>query len=594
MEKKKGQSPFRKLMGFASYHKGKYAASVLLAVVGVVGGLIPYVGVSRIIIRLLAGAGSDVGFYLMWCAISGAGLVLKTICMNWSTALSHEATFSVIAEVRSKLVRKLAHVPMGCVLETPSGQFKNIIVEKADSLETPLAHVLPEMTSNLLIPFGIIIYMFILDWRMALVSLITLPLGFIFYLMMMRDYPEKYASVMKAGKHMSGTMVEYINGIEVIKAFNQSARSYAKFTDSVKANVNVVLDWIRSTQVYSDISQGVWPSVLVGVLPVGCLFYMDGSLGGGEFITITILSLGISGPILSAMIYTDDIAKIGAVVKEVGQVLDLPELNRPKKNKKLENRNIKLEHVCFSYEQGQEEVLSDINLEIKEGSITAFVGPSGGGKSTIAKLVASFWDVSAGRITLGGVDVRDIPLEQIMDEIAYVSQDNYLFNDTIRNNIRMGKPEATDEDVEAVAKASGCHDFIMKLERGYETATGGAGGHLSGGERQRIAIARAMLKDADIIIFDEATAYTDPENEAMIQEAVSKLIRGKTLIVIAHRLSTITDSDKIVVIENGRVVAEGTHELLLSDCKLYRRMFTAHMEVRDACTTDIEGRDILA
>ncbi len=579
METKKVQSPFRRLLGFASHHKGKYAASVLLAVVGVAGGMIPYVGVSRIIIHLLAGTRSDVGFYLMWCGISGGGLIVKTICMNWSTALSHEATFSVIAEVRTELSRKLARVPMGHVLETPSGQFKNIIVEKADSLETPLAHVLPEMSSNLLIPLGIIVYMFILDWRMALVSLITLPLGFIFYMVMMRDYPEKYAGVMKAGKHMSGTMVEYINGIEVIKAFNQSAKSYAKFTDSVNANMNVVLDWIRSTQVYSSISQGIWPAVLLGVLPMGCLFYMNGSLGGGEFITNVILSLGISAPILSAMIYTDDIAKIGAVVEEVGQVLDLPELNRPKENKKSENRNIVLEHVCFSY--GKEEVLSDVNLEINEGSITAFVGPSGGGKSTIAKLIVSFWDVSKGRITLGGVDLRDIPLEQLMAEIAYVSQENYLFNDTIRNNIRMGKPGATDEEVEAAAKASGCHDFIIKLEHGYDTVAGGAGGHLSGGERQRIAIARAMLEDASIIIFDEATAYTDPENEAMIQAAVSKLIVGKTLIIIAHRLSTITDSDKIVVIKNGRVQAEGTHEALMSDCKLYHRMYTANMEVRD-------------
>lgn len=580
MEKEKKKKPLKRLMDFASYHKGKYAASVLLAVIGVSGGLVPYAGVSQIIINLLAETRKDVGFYLMWCGISGVGLIIKTLCMNWSTALSHEATFSVIAEVRTKLVRKLARVPMGCVLETPSGQFKNIIVEKADSLETPLAHVLPEMTSNLLIPLGIIVYMFILDWRMALVSLITLPIGFIFYVMMMRDYREKYDSVMRAGKHMSGTMVEYINGIEVIKAFNQSANSYAKFTDSVKTNVNVVLDWIRSTQVYSAISQGVWPAVLLGVLPVGCLFYINGSLGGGEFITITILSLGISAPILSAMIYTDDIAKIGAVVAEVGQVLDLPELNRPKENKKFENRNIVLEHIGFSY--GKEEILSDVNLEIKEGSITAFVGPSGGGKSTIAKLIASFWDVNKGRITLGGIDVRDIPLEQIMNEISYVSQDNYLFNDTIRNNIRMGKPGASDEEVEAAAKASGCHDFIMKLEHGYETIAGGAGGHLSGGERQRIAIARSMLKDANIIIFDEATAYTDPENEAVIQEAVSRLILGKTLIVIAHRLSTITDSDKIVVIENGRVLAEGTHNVLLEECKLYHRMFTAHMEAADA------------
>jgi ATP-binding cassette subfamily B protein IrtA len=586
LEKERTQSSLKRLIGFASYHKGKYAASVLLAVTGVFGGLIPYVGVSRIIIDLLSDGKTELSVYMMWCGISGGGLVLKTICMNWSTALSHEATFSVIAAVRTKLIEKMARVPMGYVLETPSGQFKNTIVEKADSLETPLAHVLPEMTSNLLIPAGIIIYMFILDWRMALVSLVTLPLGFIFYTIMMKDYPEKYADVMKAGKHMSGTMVEYINGIEVIKAFNQSAKSYHKFTDAVTVNVNVVLDWIRSTQVYSTIAQGIWPAVLLGVLPVGCLFYMDGSLGGGEFITIAILSLGISAPILSAMIYTDDIAKISAIVGEVGQVLDLPELNRPNEKKRLENRNIVLDQVGFSY--GKEEVLSNVNLLIKEGTITAFVGPSGGGKSTIAKLIASFWEAGNGHITIGGVDVRDIPLKQIMDEIAYVSQDNYLFNDTIRNNIRMGKPGATDLEVEAAAKASGCHEFIIKLEHGYETFAGGAGGHLSGGERQRIAIARAMLKDANIIILDEATAYTDPENEAVIQEAVSRLIRGKSLIVIAHRLSTIIDSDKIVVIEKGRVAAEGTHEMLLADCALYRQMYTAHMEVRDTSTGYLE------
>lgn len=587
MEKEIVQSPFKRLMGFASRHKGKYVASVLLAVAGVAGGLLPYVGVSQIVIHLLKGVETDARFCLMWCGASGIGLIVKTVCMNWSTALSHKATFSVIAEVRTQLAWKLLHIPMGYILETPSGQFKNVIVEKTDSLETPLAHVLPEMTSNLLIPLGILLYMFILDWRMALVSLITIPLGFIFYGMMMRDYPEKYAEVLKAGAHMSGTMVEYINGIEVIKAFNQSAKSYVKFTDSVKANVDVVLNWIHATQTYSSISQGVWPAVLLGILPAGCLFYMDGSLGGGEFITIAILSLGISTPILSAMMYTDDIAKIAAVVGEVGQVLDLPELSRPREKKKLGNHDIMLEHVHFSY--GKEEVLHDVNLHILGGQVTALVGPSGGGKSTIAKLIASFWDVSKGQVTIGGIDVRDVPLEQMMDELAYVSQDNYLFNDTIRNNIRMGKQGATDAQVEEVAKASGCHDFIMKLEHGYETVAGGAGGHLSGGERQRIAIARAMLKDADIIIFDKATAYTDPENEAVVQEAVSRLIKGKTLLVIAHRLSTITDADKIVVIEHGRVLAEGRHEALLVGCDRYRRMFTAHMEVNDSYV--MAGRD---
>lgn len=580
MEESNSGSAYSRLLGFAKPHRVRYVASVLLAIIGVAGGLVPYFAVSQIIISLLDGMKDELSFYLIWSGIAGGGLIIKTVCMNWSTALSHEATFAVIGEVRTQMAEKLARVPMGYITETPSGQIKNTIVEKADSLETPLAHVLPEMTSNLLIPIGIIIYLFILDWRMALVSLVTLPIGFIFYMLMMRDYTEKYAGVVATGKHMSGTMVEYINGIEVIKAFNQSANSYAKFSDAVKNNVKVMMDWMRATQLYSTIAQGVWPAVLLGILPVGCIFMANGSLEGGVFITIAILSLGITGPILAAMIYTDDIAKIGTIMGEIGSILDLPELERPLAEKKLDGLDISLKHISFAY--GENDVLSDINLDIKEGSVTALVGPSGSGKSTIAKLIASFWEARSGSITVGGADIKEIPLRQLMSEIAYVSQDNYLFNNTVRNNIRTGRPAASDEEVEAAARASGCHDFIMKLEHGYETVAGGAGGHLSGGERQRIAIARAMLKDAGIVIFDEATAYTDPENEAVIQEAVSKLIQGKTLIVIAHRLSTITDADNIVVIQDGKVVSEGTHEELLGKCSLYQRMYSAHMEVRDA------------
>jgi len=470
--------------------------------------------------------------------------------------------------VRHRLAAKLSNVPMGYVLDTPSGKFKTTMVERVDGIETPLAHVIPEMTSNMLIPIGIIIYLFTLDWRMALVSLITIPIGFVAYMGMMKDYAVKYEASTNAGKHMSATVVEYINGIEVIKAFNQSANSYARFTDAVHKNTQFTLDWMRATQIYSAIAQNVWPAVLVGVLPVGCLFYINGSLSGPTFITIIILSLGIVGPIISAMMFTDDIAKIGTVVGDIGRILDEPDMVRPDKRARLASTDIQLEDVTFSYKD--EKVLNGVSMRVESGSVTALVGPSGSGKSTIAKLIASLWDINGGDIKIGGVSIKEIPVDQLMETIAYVAQDNYLFNDTIRNNIRMGKPGATDAEVEDVAKASGCHEFICNLEKGYETIAGGAGGHLSGGERQRIAIARAMLKDAPIVILDEATAYTDPENEALIQAAVSLLIADKTLIVIAHRLSTITDSDKIVVVKNGKVDAEGTHEELLKKSSLYK------------------------
>ena len=581
MDQSQGGNPFGRLIEFARPHKTGYIISVVLAVLGVAFGIVPYFATARMTIELLSG-NRDLSFYMVWCLISGGCFVLKAILMGISTRASHEATFEVLSEARRKIASKLTRVPMGYILNTPSGQLKNGMVERIEQLEVPLAHVIPEMTSNLLVPIAIIVYLFVLDWRMALVSLITIPVGMMCYMGMMKEYPKKYGEVVKAGNHMSATTVEYIGGIEVIKAFNQADNSYQKFTDAVHANADLILDWMKDTQKYSAIMMSVWPAALISVLPVGCLFYMNGSLSAATFITVTVLSLGIAGPLVAAMFFTDDIAKIGTVMGEIDGILNQPELVRPERKCDLQNLDIALENVHFAYEE--KEVLKGIDLTIPQGKITAFVGPSGSGKSTIAKLITSFWDVTGGLITIGGKSVKEISNDQLNDLISYVSQDNYLFNDTVRNNIRMGKPEASDSEVEQIAKASGCHEFIMNLEHGYETVVGGAGGHLSGGERQRIAIARAMLKNAPIVILDEATSYTDPENEAVIQEAISRLTKGKTLIVIAHRLSTITDSDQIVVVKDGTIQAKGTHEELLKECSLYHTMWTAHMDAKEVKT----------
>ena len=524
MDQSQGGNPFGRLIEFARPHKTGYIVSVVLAVLGVAFGIVPYFATARMTIELLSG-NRDLSFYMVWCLISGGCFVLKAILMGISTRASHEATFEVLSEARRKIASKLTRVPMGYILNTPSGQLKNGMVERIEQLEVPLAHVIPEMTSNLLVPIAIIVYLFVLDWRMALVSLITIPVGMMCYMGMMKEYPKKYGEVVKAGNHMSATTVEYIGGIEVIKAFNQADNSYQKFTDAVHANADLILDWMKDTQKYSAIMMSVWPAALISVLPVGCLFYMNGSLSAATFITVTVLSLGIAGPLVAAMFFTDDIAKIGTVMGEIDGILNQPELVRPERKCDLQNLDIALENVHFAYEE-----------------------------------------------------------KELNDLISYVSQDNYLFNDTVRNNIRMGKPEASDSEVEQIAKASGCHEFIMNLEHGYETVVGGAGGHLSGGERQRIAIARAMLKNAPIVILDEATSYTDPENEAVIQEAISRLTKGKTLIVIAHRLSTITDSDQIVVVKDGTIQAKGTHEELLKECSLYHTMWTAHMDAKEVKT----------
>lgn len=590
MQDVKKKTTMNWLWEWAGPHKGGYAASVVLALLGVACSMVPYFAISKIVVELLNG-GRNLNFYLLWLGICAAFWVLRYLFHSFSTTFSHKATFSVISEVRRRLTAKLAKVPMGYILNTPSGALKNTIVEKVDSIETILAHVVPEFTANIMVPVAIVAYLFTLDWRMALISLISLPLGLLCYMGMMVGYEPKWKNYVQTNKHLNATAVEYINGIEVIKAFNQSASSYEKFTNAAKDAANSVINWMKSTQVFFSIALAVLPATLVTVLPFGGWFYMNGSLPMESFIQIIILSLGIMPPIVSAFSYTDDLAKIKVVVEDITSVLNQPNLERPQQPIKLDGYEVALQNVCFGYNQQQ--VLDNVNLTIAPGSVTALVGPSGGGKSTIAKLIASLWDVGSGAVNIGGVNIKDIPLEQLNSTVAYVAQDNYLFNDTVRNNIRMGRLSATDAEVEAAAKASGCHNFIMQLENGYETIAGGAGGHLSGGERQRIAIARAMLKDAPIVILDEATAYTDPENEAVIQSAVAKLVQGKTLVVVAHRLSTITDSDKIAVVEAGRIIATGTHDELRQACPLYRDMWEAHIDAKDTAE-EKSGKEVLA
>lgn len=567
------------LMTFIKPHQAGFITSTVLAVLSVASGMVPYFAVAKMVNLLISGE-KTFSVYLIWGAAALVAYLLKSILHGISTRCSHEATFRVLSELRRAVADKLTRVSMGYLTDTPSGRLKTTMVERVEQMEVPLAHIIPEMTANLMIPVAIVVYLFVLDWRMALVSLLTIPVGILCYMAEMKEYPKKYGAVVQAGKHMSATTVEYINGIEVIKAFNQSAASYGKFTQAVRQSADLMLDWMKSTQGYSALMMTIWPAVLIGVLPIGCVFYMNGSLTTPDFITIAILSLGIVGPLVAAIFLTDDFSKIATITGEIGAVLSEPDLERPAQRKDLHGLDIDLRDVTFAYKDKQ--VLNGVTLNIRQGTTTALVGPSGSGKSTIAKLIASYWDAGGGSITIGGVDVKKLPPDQVMDLIGYVSQDNFLFNVSVWENIRMGRPEATDAEVETVAKASGCHEFIMSLDHGYDTVVGGAGGHLSGGERQRVAIARAMMKNAPIVILDEATSYTDPENEAVLQDAIGRLTRGKTLIVIAHRLSTITDADQIAVVEQGKILDVGTHEELLKRCPLYAQMWAAHTQVKDA------------
>lgn len=575
----KEKSPLLRIWELGESEHGRLKGAIVSALIGVLGGIIPYVAAAKVIIGIVINK-KDFSYYLLWLAIGLAGYLVRTLLYNFALALSHEAAFSILKDIRRRVLEKLPKLPLGKVMDTKSGKLKQIIVDQVESMETTLAHLLPEMTSNIIGPICVLIYLFVLDWRMALLSLVSLPIGMSFMMAIMKDYSKNWGGAVKTTQEMNETIVEYIGGIEVIKAFNQGKNSYAKFTDRVKANATYYYNWMKRCQFNKSLAYAIAPTTLITVLPVGWLLYRGGSLSIEVFLTCIILSLGLVGPLIAAISFVDNLAKIGTTVSSIDEFLEGEEQQHGTAPVKLGAPSITLKDVSFGY-NSDKQILNKVNLNIKASSMTALVGPSGGGKSTIAKLIAGFWDPKEGTITLGGVDQKKIPLEQLYEQTAFVSQDNYLFDDTILENIRMGKVTATDKEVEAVAKAAGCDSFIKELENGYKTKVGGGGAHLSGGERQRIAIARAMLKNAPIVILDEATAYIDPENEAIIQKAVAKLVDGKTVIVIAHRLSTITDSDQIVVVKDGHIEAIGKHNNLLSTCPLYESMWQAHMGTKD-------------
>ncbi len=568
------------LLSFARPCRGLLAASVALAVCGVASGMVPYFAVSFMIVDLYTGTATP-GSLLLLALFALLGQAGRVGLGTASTVLSHRAAFAILKGIRTDMAAKLSRMPLGSVLETPSGKLKTLIVDTVEKMEVPLAHLIPELTSNLLVPVFMAAYLFWLDWRMALLALATLPVGLFCYMGMTRDYAERYAAVQEAGKGMNAAIVEYINGIEVIKAFNQSSASYGKFVAAVRANRDAMKDWFRATSGYYVAGMAIAPASLITVLPAGVYFHMDGTLSAPAAITCFILSLGLVQPVLQALGYTDSLAMMDSTLKEVSELLKRAEMARPSSPVPLRGHGIAFDEVSFSYTGAGREVLRDVSFEIAEGGMTAIVGPSGSGKSTLAKLLVSFWEAERGRILLGGVDVRNIPLAQVMQCIAYVSQDNFLFNASLRENIRLGRPEAPDREVEAAAEAAAC-GFIKALPNGYETFAGDAGARLSGGERQRIAIARAMLKDSPIVVLDEATAFADPENEAFIQESISRLVRNKTLVVIAHRLSTIVRADRIVVMDGGRVSAVGTHAELLQASPLYGQLWEAHSGSRNA------------
>lgn len=565
------------LLSYAGPCRGKMAASVALAVVSVAGGFVPYLGVYQIL-RLFVERRAGLEGILLWCGVCLAGYAVKVAGYALSTMLAHVSAYTILEGLRLQVADRLMGAPLGEVESRPIGAMKSTVVDRIEDVEPPLAHMIPELSSNLLLPLAVVIAMFTIDWRMGLALLVTIPVALVPMAAGMRSYNKNYAAYMAANNHVNSVIVEYVEGIQVVKAFSQGERSYAKFAQAVGSFRDFTLNWFRCTWASMNLCLSILPTTLLGTLPVGVYLYQTGVLDPAQVTLCLMMALGIVSPLMSATAFINSMKSMQFAVKDTRELLDLPQLSQARQEAKLDGSGIRFRNVSFSYGGTEDtEVLHDLELHIPQGSFTALVGPSGGGKSTIARLAARFWDVTAGSITLGGWDIREMPLKQLSQAISFVTQDNFLFDCSLKENIRLGKPDASDEEVLAAARAAQCEEFLARLDRGWDTPAGEAGRQLSGGERQRIAIARAILKDAPIVILDEATAFTDPENEDKIQSSIMALSKGKTLLVIAHRLSTIQNADQIVVLEKGHIVDQGTQAELLRRCLLYQKLWQAHI-----------------
>lgn len=576
------------LFAYAAGEKKKLFLSVILSVLSVTLGLVPFYCMYEMIC-LFADDTVTAAAIVKWCLLALAAYAMKILTFSLSTGTSHSMAYTILEGLRLRLADRFLHAPLGNVENHTIGEIKNMMVDKIENLEPPLAHMIPEGAGHLVLPIVSIIALCALDWRLALASLVTFPLSFICMGLTFKISGKNFEKYDKSANYMNSTIVEYIEGIEVIKAFGRAGVSYEKYAGAINDFRTFVVKWLTSTFATMKLSFALFPSTLIGTLPAALALANNGTITAAQAALAVMLSISMVGSLAKLEVFSENMRQVKFTVESLEEFLEMPELPEPAKRADVKHTDVELKNVHFSYTGDvKDEVLHGIDLKLPEGGFTALVGPSGGGKSTVAKLIARFWDVTDGEITVGGVNIKDMPLSQLSEYVSFVTQDNFLFRCSLLENIRLGDPNATDEEVKATAKAAQCEEFINKLPQGYDTPAGEAGKRLSGGEKQRIAIARMMLKNAPIVILDEATAFTDPENEDKIQRSIIALTKGKTLLVIAHRLSTIKNADNIVVLKNGKIEAEGRQEELLENCPLYRDMWQAHIGAKNWAVSSAE------
>ena len=569
----------KRLLQIAGQRKGLLFTSCILAVLHSVLSLVPYALVFYIIKELTKRV-PDFSLTYSYVSYAIGAILISMLAFFLSGVLSHIAAFNILYGLRKTLTNKVGALPMGYLSHRNSGAFKKIISDDVERIETFVAHQIPDFVKAVALPLLTISYLFKEDWRLALISCLPLVvLALIMPLMLGKKNQHLTEKYHHSLEELSSGIVEYVRAMPVMKIFQQSAETFEKYGKKVYTFHRFVSDWIRHSSAPFAIFMSFASNAMLPVLALGLYLYFRQGVSLPTLLLFLILGTGYMRPLFVMSNMVMQLQLIEQSVQQIDTILTQPILPEGKTSEQPQNHDICFDQVSFAYEADRY-VLEDISFTAKEGTITALVGPSGAGKSTVGQLLSRFWDVTKGRITIGGIDIREFPTEVLMRQVSFVFQESFMFQQTMYENIRMGMDKTQDEVI-AAAKAAQLHDFIMSLPQGYETRFGQSGVHLSGGEQQRFQLARAILKDAPILVLDEATAFADPENEHKIQEAFAQLIRGKTVLVIAHRLSTITTADQIIVFEKGHINAVGTHNELLEHSPLYKRMWDAHNRAKE-------------
>ena len=587
-KKTKSKTGLARCMELASDRKGLIFLSALLSSLAAIASFIPYIAVYFMIREILNVFPDlvqlDMGRIMNYGWLALAGIVANILLYFLAIFSSHIAAFGTLYDLKVLFADHITKIPLGYHLTIGSGRLRKIMDENIESVEGFIAHQFPDFVASITAPIVMVIILFVVDWRFGLASLAGIILAFIaefigFGSGAMKENMGKYQ---KASEEMNNASVEYVRGMSVVKAFNQTASSFKKLQEAISGYTEWVLKFSLGWQNCMPAFTTIINNIYLILVPVGILIgsntanFKEFSM---KFIFYLLFVPAIAGVLNKIMYISESFMQIDGNVARMDEILNIPEMPETANPQKPQGEDVVFDHVSFTYTGNNEEkALESVSFAAKQGQITAIVGPSGGGKSTIANLISRFWDVTDGKITIGGVDLRDMAQNDLMRQVSFVFQDIFLFKQSILDNIRMGNRNATEEQVIAAAKAAQCHEFISKLPEGYHTVVGTKGVHLSGGERQRIAIARAIIKDSPIIVLDEATAFSDPENEYLIQKAFEKLMQNKTVIIIAHRLSTIRNADKIIVMEKGQIVESGKHDDLVAAGGRYSQMWNHYTE----------------